>query len=415
VKAGPSTLLLAVLVLASSAPAGEPGRDAVTYLGQRMLSRADIVVSGTVTRLDTLSTGATLTRFKIHETLFGHERESTILLISPDPGQFPPPGVPVAYLLRRIGRARYEISGNIDLTGVDGPDRLSTLKRYLQIEALPDPYQKRRELHDYLMENLGSGRRFLVWSAARELANFSRENAGFFTPEDVAVIRNKQRLAAESVLKDLLSDVLDHVGEVGPAGETDGGPPAEAVEPRPPVLPPSSDFLELEQAWRQGGLSIEERRMVVLAICARHLRHGAPILLDALVDADPEIRRLAALNLGEAGYEPAAEPLLMRLGTEVDRSVIAAAIQSLGVLRVAKARAAIIHFAEDLELRRAVLYALARIGDEECRKFLAEVRSALEGKTGEPGELRKLVDFLLSDDFRQQEEALRKIRRRRLR
>ena len=407
--------ILLILALGSNALAGDARKDRVTYLGQTMLPKADIVVSGSVLRANTLSTGATLTRFRIEKLLYGREREQTILLISPDPGLFPPVGVPVAYFLSRIDRSRYEIAGRIDLTGIEGPDRLGTLTRYLEIERLSDPQKRRRELHDYLMGNLISGKRFLIWSAARELANFTRDNAGFFTSEDTAAIRNKARLSSDSVLKDLLGSVLNNIGKIEPTDPADGEAPRESVEPRLPVLPPSSEFLKLERAWRQGGLSIEDRRMVVLAICARHLLHGGPILVDALTDVDPEIRRLAALNLGEAGHEPAAEPLLLRLGTEENQKVIAAAIQSLGILRVERARKIIIRFARDKTLRRPVLFALARINNEECRKFLVEVQGALEGKGGEQGELRKLVDFLLSEDFQKQEAALRKIRRRRLR
>ncbi len=414
-KAGTTTFLIVLLILAGTVLAAGSLKDPVTYLGQTMLPKADIVVSGVVVRSNTLSTGATLTRFKVDEVLHGRERARTILLISPDPEQFPPVGVPVAYFLRRIGRERFEIAGRIELIGVEGPDRLGTLKRYLEIEALKDPQRKRRELHDYLMENLGAGRRFLVWSAARELANFTKKNAGFFTREDIAAIRNKARISSEAMLKDLLADVIENIGDISRELTAEGDSPPEPVEPRRPKLPPSSAFLKLERAWKEGGLSVEARRMIVLTVCARHLLHGGPLLVDALSDEDVEIRRLAALNLGEAGYEPAAEPLLHRLGTEDDQKVIAAAIQSLGILRVERARAIIIRFAEDKTLRRPVLFALARIDNEECRAFLEEVRSALAGKTGDQAELRKLVDFLLSDDFRKQEDALRKIRTRRLR
>ncbi len=78
---------------------------------------------------------------------------------------------------------------------------------------------------------------------------------------------------------------------------------------------------------------------------------------------------------------------------EAAAKVISAAIQSLGILRVESAREPIIRFAQDVTLRRPVLFALARINNEECRKFLEEVQAALEGKTGEQGELRKLVDW----------------------
>jgi len=408
-------LLILLLLLNSSGLAGDAGKDPVTYLGQTMLPKADIVVSGAVERSNTLATGATLTRFRIEHLLYGQEKERTVLLISPDPGQCPPAGVPVAYFLRRIGPGRYEISGRIDLTGRDAADRLTTLKRYLEIERLTDPQQKRRALHDYLMTNLTAGKRFLVWSAARELANFSKANAGFFTIEDTRTIRNKARLSPQSTLKDMLADVLENIGQVEPQSPQRGEAPTEPVEPRRPVLPPSSAFLKLDRAWKQGGLALEDRRMLVLAVCAKHLLHGGPLLVDALTDEDSEIRRLAALNLGEAGFQPAADPLLLRLGTEKNQKVLAAAIQSLGILKVEKAREIIIHFAQDKTLRRPVLFALARINNEKCREFLLEVQAALEGKGGEQADLKELVDFLLSDDFRKQEAALEKIRRRRLR
>jgi len=69
--------------MTSAGLAGGAGKDPVTYLGQTMLPKADIVVSGTVVHSNTLATGATLTRFRIQQLLYGREKENIVLLVSP--------------------------------------------------------------------------------------------------------------------------------------------------------------------------------------------------------------------------------------------------------------------------------------------------------------------------------------------
>ena len=52
------------------------------------------------------------------------------------------------------------------------------MRRYLEIERLGDANRKRDALRDLLIDNLQSTEPFLVWSAARELAHFTKENGG---------------------------------------------------------------------------------------------------------------------------------------------------------------------------------------------------------------------------------------------
>jgi hypothetical protein len=238
-------LLLLPLFLAP-AMADDSAADAVTTVGRTLLPSADLVGRGRVESVQSLTTGVTLARFKLEEVLHGRETGRSILIVSPDRSEFPAIGLPVLYFLKRLGRGRYEVGARVELGGAEGPFRLQAMKRFLEIEALENPQQKRRELHDYLMGNLTCGTRFLVWNAAREMAGFSRDNAGFFTLEDLMVIRRKNSVTRDKVLRDLLTETIENLSSVVARA------PAVEDAPEVPVAPeperPSLKVLELEIA-----------------------------------------------------------------------------------------------------------------------------------------------------------------------
>jgi HEAT repeat protein len=383
--------------------------DPVTYLGSKMLPRADLVVLGSVAESHRLGTAATTGRFTVTEVLAGSEARKAILLLAADASLLPGKRTECVLFLRRLGEGRYEPVGRVELFGASRDGKLETLRAYLRIEAMKDGKVKRKTLHDLLMKNLASDDPFLFFSAARELANFTKKNGEHFTDADARAMQKRAARTSNAVLKELLAAALQNLGK---KLEVDTDPAAgESGKPR---TPPSVEFKELAAAWRKGKLRAEARTALVRELCTRHLRHAGQILLEALEDEDAEVRELAARNLGEAEVGAARQPLTRLLTREKSRAVRRAAVRSLGILRAKDALPAILELGRDPELLRPVAFAAARIGGTEAREFLEGLRRTHSGASKHEETVRKLVDFLLSDEFAAQEEAMRKIRRKRL-
>jgi hypothetical protein len=62
-----------------------------------------------------------------------------------------------------------------------------------------------------------------------------------------------------------------------------------------------------------------------------------------------------------------------------------------------------------------VAFAAARIASPEATSYLTGLKAAHPGGSDADREIRELVDFLLSEGFRKQEDALTEIRRKRVR
>ena len=171
----------------------------------------------------------------------------------------------------------------------------------------------------------------------------------------------------------------------------------------------------MRTTWLTPDLSTDERELVLTAICARHLKHAVPSLLEALGDAVPAVRVIAARNLGETLSAQAEQPLLELLATEKNVMVLEAAVQSLGVLGSEKALPAIRQLSRLPALIRACAFAGARIGGSEGEEFLSALRVEHPGDDPVDTRVRDLVDFLRSASFARQEKVLDKVRRQRLR
>lgn len=401
-------LLALNLVLLAAPP------DPVTVMGENVLPKTDLVVRGRPRAEERLGFGAGISRFEVEEVVLGKEERKVLLVLSTDAGFFGPESTPTVAFLHRLGDGRYEGVARVDLVGEDADLRLSALRSYLEIETTKDADAKRDALHDLLMEHLRSGRRFLVWSAARELAHFTAQNADRFTPEDAAAIRGRALAAREPVLRSLLETAL---GNLGAERREEEAPAAEGGEV--PVdrhgIPAPVEFRKMAAAFREGIESAEERLRLVRAATARYLRYAEPLLLSALSDEDGDVREAAARGLGEGLFAGAEEPLRQLLARERDRDVLRAAIDTLGYLKSKEALPAILELAKDPELERSGAFAAARIGGPLARDWLTTLRTLHSGDGEADRRMTALLDFLDSEDFVRQEEALEKVRREKLR
>lgn len=395
----PKALLIIVSIFAGV-------EDPVTHLGRQLLPKTDLIAKGEVDEASRVGAAGILVRFSVSEVLLGEEESERVLLISPDPFFFPEKRTPCVLFLRRLGKARYEPVARVDLRGGVASTKLSTLKRYLEVEGMEDAAAKRKAFHDVLMQHVASEDRFRIYSAARELAHFTEESREYFTGKDADIIEDRAAGTGDALLRDLLRTALVNLGRGAPSPGRRGIARGRTRD--------EAELRELSKRWAERP-DARRRLELIRLLCVRHLKRAGPLLLSAVRDQDPRVREMAARNLGEAGVTEAVEPLLALLSRERAKGVLRAAIHSLGILRHRPAFPTIITLGEDPELLRAVAFAAARIGGDEAREFLEGLRAAHGSASDRHRAIRTLVDFLLSEEFAKQEAAMAKIRARRLR
>ena len=401
--------ILLLLALSGGAFAAESStEDPVTYLGEHILAKTDVVLIGEAGKPVLLPTGARIVKITVIEVLQGTETARSVLLVAGAPDLIPPAGVSGVIFLKRIGKGRYEPVGLVDVLGRDSKPRLATLRRYLEIERMANAVAKRKALRDYLLKNLESSISFLRWSAARELANFARHNGRYLETKHLDRIRKARDEKIDPVFRELLDAAL------AVAGAPDAplaGTPDRLTGPDGPQY---REVRSLLRAWKKGIPKEKDRLDLLRKMTGRWLKHSAPLLIDALDDESAEVRRFAALQLSEGEFAASEPWLRKRLGEERDRKVLAALMHSLGILKSEKALPTILALGKATDLRSAAAFAAARTGGKLAKDWLDNLVATHNRETEKDRQVRKLVTFLRSEAFRKQEKALAEIRQKRL-
>lgn len=407
--------VVVLLLLASRSDAGAvtPLRDPVTYMGQTMLARSDLVARGAAPAdLCKVGLGAYFMVFEVDEVLYGRDGVRRVQLIGSDPSEFPLPKQPCVLFLRHLDGARYEPTGIVDTTGAEGAVRLKALKSYIGIEETRGPRAKRRALHDLLMKNLRSGDRFLRWSAARELAHFTEKNGRYFSRKDLKEMRARSAQGESPVFRDLLHSAVTQIahslGESGKPRHADHST-AKDLGTGPP------GYARLCSAYLAPGASAQHRLAALRELCTKFLRYAGPALIKALGDPSAKVRELAAYQLGQGEVDAAKKPLTDLLANESSKKVLSAAVRSLGILGARKALPEILDLGKDPDMLRTVALAAGRIGGKRARDWLLALRSMHSGASKADRDIRNLVDFIESPAFARQEKLLKKIRDRKVR
>ncbi len=396
----PALLLLFAPALAGGVP------DPVTKMGRTVLSRSDLVAAGIGGKSTRIAAGPSLSQFTIQRVLFGAGGTGPVALLAADGAILPVEGAPAILFLRALSRGRYEVVERVDLTGADAAAKEAVLRSYLEVEAIRDRTEKRAALRDLLLGNLAGEEPFARFAAAREIAHFTEEHGGLFTRAQAEAVAAAARGSADPLFRELLEVAVGRMvppGGEAPPPDGDGADPG-AAEEDPRLVPP--EYRALRAEW-DGGVKNPARRLEILrSLAARHLSRGRAVFVQAIGDPDARVRETGALQAAEAGAAEAVAPLLTLLGREKDKAVLRAAIAGLGILGAEAALDAIEPFGADPDLTRAVAEAAARIGGERGAAFVRSLRGRAAADAG----LVEFLDFLLSDGFREQEAALRKVR-----
>ncbi len=363
----------------------------------RFAATCDVGVVATVESVTTLKASC-LARLRVDETLFGGAEiggEPTVLALAGVPGYFGDPGNRLCVMLRQRAGAPFRARSRLLLDNAAGRRRLEVLRDVLKIDGQPLPASLRgNEIRARLFRALGSGHEDLRLLALEELESVARTSLAAFRPGDIERIEAACAGARRSV-------VNAAIGRLRRLLARSPGRAAVAAACRKAVDSAPTEAL---------------RRRAFLDGVRRLGRDGVGFLIHHLRDKDPDVRALSAYHLGELGEVLAAPALTLRLRVEAVTPVRESLIEALGRMQARGAVSLLESLFEQRELRRAVIVALARIGDPRSRDALVrfEADVARPAPDGDP-EAMKTIAFVRSESFARQEARLNAIRKRRSR
>jgi HEAT repeat protein len=379
---------------APSAPAATLDQPA-THVGRVALSRADVIVCGKVTRATPAAHGAIVAQVAASQWLRGEppEDEAPLVVMTPSARVLPGAGREALFLLAtRRGTDNHELVDVAPLDDSDGVARLSAMKKYLEIEAIPDGATRVAELRAYLRGALASDQKWTRSNAVREFAALAEELPGSLEAEDRPALEAARARTREPALATLLQAALDEC-------------PGDAI-PRPRAAAAEADASDPVAAaavrFDAADASPSVRRQAVIDAAVAAGARAAPLFARALDDEAPEVREAAAAAAGEhriASLEPRIAAMLADdPSTPVRKTLVVAA----GYLKSSASVPTLAILAkEGRPFAVEASFALARIRDDAAVAALNALAAEASDK-----DRRAMLEFLLSEKFLEQERAL---------
>jgi hypothetical protein len=334
---------------------------------------------------------------KVHEDelMWGDPEPETLpyTVVCGATGLAPQVGGRGLFLLRLSRGGGYEALEVAPADDDAGPARLRTFRTYLAIERIPEPAERRRALLTYLRNAIRSEDEFVRANAIREYAAFAETFPQGLAAEDGPALAKVLATIREPELRRLAESALDRAPAAARPQSRSAAERASAAA--------TAVLAEQEKRFDAARAKPDERAKAILDAAAQIDRAAEPLVARGLADSAPAVREAAATAAGETGMTGLGPKLLPMTATDSSLPVRRTAVIALGHLRYAGAVDTLAGLAEsDPAVSREAMFALGRIRDQAA---LAKLRGL---RTGGGDERKRLVDFLLSDEFVQQERAM---------
>ena len=384
--------------LASAAAPEEPKAVdvAATHLGRTVLPRADAIVRGKLAETNAAGRGAEVGKLRPAEWLrpAGFVYEGDLVVMSAHAGALPSPGRDALFLLHlRRESENFELVDVAPLDDEAGPARLATMKRYLEIEALPDSDARITALRTHLRAAVVSEGTWPRANAAREYAAFADRFPGALEAADRTVLEQAAR-RADRASKAFLETAIAAC------------PGAPRRPTKPDAAASSARAAPFVARYSVAGATAAMRRQVLIDAAAQIGADAVPLFERALDDVDAPVRDAAAAAAGQCKVTALGPRIASMLVTDTSPQVKRSLVMASGHLRAAGAVPALAAIARTTgPLTRDAMFALARIRDDAAMAELRRLRDEAPDASQ-----REDADFLLSERFLEQERALEKTR-----
>ncbi|MCE9635734.1 MAG: HEAT repeat domain-containing protein [Planctomycetes bacterium] len=388
-----------------TAPTADPAGP-ISHVGRTVFARCHRMVVAQVVSVSPAGAGAEVLRVGEQDVIWGDPdlESAPYTVLCGAKGLAPAPGGSALFVLRLLPAGGFEALEVSPVDDTDGPARLRTLRTYVAIEMLPEPEERREALLAYLRSAVRSESGWARANAVREYAAFAEAFPSGLEPDDAAALSKAIPNLQDANLKRLAQSALDRAPVASRpksapvAGGGTGATPSRAVPGA------TADIEPFVRRYDGARTRPEERRSAVLDAAAKADRGAAPLVVRALADPDASVREAAAAAVGEVRIVDLVPRLISLAVTDASIGVRRTCVVALGHMRAGSAVDTLAGLASsDREVGREALFALARIRDDGA---LARLRRERDVSGQIDPDRRKLVDFLLSDDFVRQERAM---------
>jgi len=363
----------------------------VSQVGSNVIARSDLGILGQVKRV-THFKGAEIARIRVLEVLKGRrKRQGTeVLVLAGKLKYFTPANTRIVLFLKHLQDPQYRAVSRITFDTRLGERRFRMLKDVLRVERSgASAFARAKELKDYFFRMAAEQLSGIQLIALRELAHLSATHITVFRHRDLDRVRllGVGRLSPIArgyirTLTDRLSRLPDRMG----------------------------DSIRFHQRSLEGARDAEARVQALIAAVKELGVDSVSVLIPLLDDPAPQVRELAAFHLGRIG-DPVAVPSLLR--RERVENVVTARVSMLEALGRLKVEAAIPRAEaalKDPELRRSAILALGRIRTPQTNVILDTFREQLSTSADrDDRDCLKLIDFVSSEKFLEQERKLKRI------
>jgi hypothetical protein len=374
-----------------SRPKDVEPRAYVSQVGSNVIARSDLGILGQVKRVSHFK-GAEIGRVRVLEVLKGRRKRlgTEILVLAGKPNYFTPADTRIVLFLKLLQDPQYRAVSRITFDTRLGERRYRMLKDVLRVERSgASAFTRAKELKDYFFRVAAEQPSGIQLIALRELAHLSTTHTIVFRRRDLDRVgllglgrRSPIARGYIRTLTDRLSRLPDRMGE----------------------------SIRFHQRSLEGASNAETRVQALIAAVKELGVDSVSILIPLLDDPEPQVRELAAFHLGRIG-DPVAVPSLLR--RERIESVVTARASMLDALGRLKVEAAIPRAEvalKDQELRRSAILALARIRTPQTKVILGTFREQLATSADQDDrDCLKLIDFVASEKFLEQERKLKRI------
>jgi hypothetical protein len=342
--------------------------------------------------------------------------------------------------------AGYRLVGQFPLDEPESAEKVAVLEEEIALDAVADRVERARRAvatwSDLLVRGTprrlpssaprfvpSSGTSWSRWHSQRALLALARTDLSAFDDASLSRIESALSTSRDPGFRDALVRVLERAdprraaragagslatsSESAPSSESsDPGPgspppapaapesgpaPAPSCPPAPPACPPER-VDELRAAYARAKTT-DERATALTVLAKEGGRATVRDLLAAAMDADAAVRERAAVLLGDLGDPAALAPLLHSFPRETDPGVREALVRAAGCLGDDATVAWAVQRLVEPALRRAALFALARIRTASALAALDEVVAAETAKPSPDGATIRLVAYLKSGSF----------------
>ncbi|MBI4880627.1 MAG: hypothetical protein HY812_13360 [Planctomycetes bacterium] len=182
-----------------------------TTLGDKALSRCDLLAEARAAAARTAARGVCVVRFEISELLLGESGRAEVVVLAA-PGEFSAGATYLLFLERFQEGPRFTAFARIAGAERDYAAKLKVLRRFAEAERVVDEEQRALLIREILLLHLGDEDLFVKWNALAEIKSFAGLHAALFGAREKARLVEVLRGEVSPTFRRGLLEVLEQLG-----------------------------------------------------------------------------------------------------------------------------------------------------------------------------------------------------------